>query len=128
MRVKQAIAFPLIAFGIIVMLPVILPMVIAAVAMQDRRKRTAAASFHCLICGKVLGAASVRLSDDAFRREMGELRGTHPHVKFRVVRTCHAICPACGARYMFRDEGRTFAIEPSRQTGHERKSFNPHLH
>ena len=43
---------------------------------------------------------------------MRELMRAHPGVKFRLVRTLHAICPGCGTRYTFREHDRTFGVEP----------------
>lgn len=34
-----------------------------------------------------------------------------PHVRFRIVRTLHAICMHCGTRYTYRDAERTFVVE-----------------
>jgi hypothetical protein len=94
-----------------VFLPALIPAAIVWAAVDNRRKRKAAAAFHCLTCGRVLGVESVRIADSEFRKHMEELRRSNPFAKFRVVRTCDAICPACGTRYAFREEERTFILE-----------------
>ena len=112
MRTRRTIPLTLLAISFIVFLPVIIPVGLSAVAISNHRKRRAAASFRCTTCGQVLGPESIRIADEEFRKRMEELRKSHPFTKFRIVRTCHAICVTCGARYTFQEKERTFVSEP----------------
>jgi hypothetical protein len=111
MRFQVQIPFPIKVAAAIVFLPALIPVAIVMVAVDNRRKRKAAAAFHCLRCARVLGVESLRIADSEFRKQMDELRRSNPFTKFSIVRTCDAICPACGTRYAFRNEDRTFVLE-----------------
>jgi hypothetical protein len=111
MHFRFAIPFPLKFAAAIAFLPALIPVAVVMAAVDGRRKRKAAASFHCLGCERLLGTRSVPLADADFRRRMKELRRAHPFAVFRIVRTCHAICPACGRRYTFRERERDFVLE-----------------
>jgi hypothetical protein len=111
MRIQVAIPFPIKFAAAIVFMPALIPAAIVWAAVDNRRKRKAAASFHCVTCGRILGAESVRTADSEFRRRMKALRRSSPFGVFRNVRTCDAICPACGTRYAFRHDERTFILE-----------------
>jgi hypothetical protein len=43
---------------------------------------------------------------------MEQLKRQSPGVRFRVVRTLHAICATCGKRYTYLEEENTFIPEP----------------
>jgi hypothetical protein len=104
---------------LLVCLPVIIPAFIVLEAVQKRRLRRAARSFTCLNCGKLLGANAVAVADAEWSRYVRELMRQHPGVKLRLVRTVDAICPGCGACYMFRESERTFVMgqNPFAQAG-----------
>ena len=89
--------------GFVLLLPVLIPYALVLVAVENRRKRRAAALFVCVKCGKVLGLEAIRISDEEERKSAQERAGD---VMWRTVRTCHAICPSCGARYFFSDRAR----------------------
>jgi hypothetical protein len=114
MRARDIVLISLMMIATVVLLPLLIPAGFVVVALENRRRRKAARSFSCVRCGKLLGAESVELPDEAWREHMSELRRLHPFTKFRVVQTCHAICPACGARYTYYQAERTFALETAR--------------
>jgi hypothetical protein len=116
MNIRRDIPLPLMVVAVILFLPLIIPAGLVVMAIEKRRKRNAAAFFACVKCHAVLGLASLRLADDECRRHMDELRRKHPFSRFRVVRTCHAICANCGARYTFREKERTFELESAERS------------
>src|SRR2546423_4243171 len=115
MHFRRTAFFWLIAPAAVVLLPALLPLGFVVIAVDKRRKQRSAAFFLCLTCGKLLGKASVQLAHDEFRAYVKELLRTHPGVKFRIVQSCHAICPTCGIRYRFQSEEQTFTVEPPQE-------------
>lgn len=111
MRPRHAIMVLLAAVGVVLFLPLIIPIFLVWTAVEVRRKRKAAASFACVTCGQILGAVAIQIADNEWREHVKELRRTHPFAKFRLVRTCDAICATCSTRYTFRDGDRTFVLE-----------------
>lgn len=91
--------------------PVLIPWGLVSYGFEKRRMRKAAESFRCISCGKVLGVAALALADRVCMENMEELRERHPGVRWRIVRTLHAICPACGTKYTYRERERTFVVE-----------------
>ena len=116
MKFHLAIPFPIKAAAALVFLPVLIPVAIVMAVVDNRRKRKVAATFRCLKCGRLLGTEALRIADAEFSKHMDELRRANPGVKYRVVRTGHAICAACGARYTFLDKERTFVLEARHDT------------
>jgi hypothetical protein len=99
--------------GFLLLVPVLLPIGLVLHGTHRHRVRSAAGRFRCPGCGRVLGREAVRLADVAWDRRMREKREQHPDVRFRVLRDVHAICPACGRRYRFIENGRTFVDAPA---------------
>ena len=114
MPVWLAVPFVIVVF---LFFPLWFPLLIISVKRDERRLRQVAESFACLKCGAVLGVAGIELANQAVAAAMDELRRQHPDCRFRVVRTLHAICPACGTRYTFLENERTFAIEQPGRVG-----------
>jgi hypothetical protein len=99
---------PLMAVGMIVGLPVWLPLVGVWDVVRKRRMRRAADAFACVNCGKTLGINALKRADSIWAEHLRALIRDHPDVKFRIVRTLDAICTACGTRYTYVPAGRTF--------------------
>jgi DNA-directed RNA polymerase subunit RPC12/RpoP len=95
----------------LITIPVWLPCVFVWRAMHKLRLRKAANRFVCVNCGKTLGVEALRLADREWGEYVQKLMHDNPGVKFRLVRTLDAICPACGTRYSFRERERTFVLE-----------------
>jgi hypothetical protein len=114
MHARRAISNFLIVVAFVVLLPVIIPAALVIAAVNKHRRRKVAQAFVCVRCREVLGPKSLEPADDEWRKDMKELRRKYPHLKIRVVRTCHAICPTCGTRYTFRDKERTFVRDRMR--------------
>jgi len=95
----------------VVFLPVLIPMAVVLTAVGKRRIRKAARSFACVVCGSRLGGVAVKLADDAVAGQARQWRRDHPYARYRMVRTLHAICPACGTRYAYDETDRTFLRE-----------------
>lgn len=92
---------------LVVLLPVIIPFLAFTQWRDGKRLRALARDFTCLQCGKVMGEQAVALGDAFWRDHMATLQATSPTIRFRVVRTVHAVCPHCGAKYQFMDDNRT---------------------
>jgi nitrite reductase/ring-hydroxylating ferredoxin subunit len=52
---------------------------------------------------------------------MTALHKHSPAIRFRVVRTVHAVCPHCGAKYQLTDGRRMLAPSSFDDTGKERR-------
>ncbi len=83
----------------ILLMPVWFPLACFFTWRYERRIRETAVNSRCAACGVVLGGESLRLADAEWGRFVDDLHRNHPGVRFRLVRTTHAICPNCGARY-----------------------------
>jgi len=110
---RHEILIPLMVVGVIVLLPVIIPAALILDALNNLRKRQVAASFKCLTCGQVLDIPSLHLADHEWSKKLKDLHQAYPFTRFRMLRTCHAICAACGTPYTFRQKERTFVLEAS---------------
>jgi hypothetical protein len=92
--------------------PVIIFVVLPIIQRIYRKRLEAVAgAFACLSCGGLLGHASLRLADAAWREHVRDLLAKYHRI--RLVRHVHAICPACGARYMFVEHEKTFVPAPT---------------
>jgi hypothetical protein len=94
--------------GVILLLPLILPVAFVLHAIYLHRLRSAASRFACIACGQVLGKESLRLADAEWAKRMQEMRIKYPGVMLRVVRDVHAICSKCGKQYRFLEQTRRF--------------------
>jgi hypothetical protein len=64
----------------------------------------------------------LRLADIEVKKVGLELKAKYPSVRFRLVRTLHAICAVCGAHYTYFAKTRSFAPEdPSATVGWRKK-------
>jgi predicted RNA-binding Zn-ribbon protein involved in translation (DUF1610 family) len=99
-------------------MPLWIPILVALDVVGKRRLRAAAASFACANCGRTLGVDAVTLSDKEWQEFVRTLIRENPGMRYRLVRTVHAICPGCGARYTFRESDRTFVVEHTPVPGH----------
>ncbi len=94
---------------LLILFPIWIPIVAISHGIYLRRLRRAASAFACLSCGELLGLESIRLADEAWADYMRQLHEQNPGMLLQVVRSVHAICPKCGARYSFIEGERTFA-------------------
>ena len=108
---RSSIEIGLLLVVLTVLMPVLIPLAIVGATIGDRRKRRAAEAFRCTQCGKLLGAKSVRLADEESRKHFEEMRDRYPLARFRIVKTCHALCATCGMRYSYLPKERTFVPE-----------------
>jgi hypothetical protein len=130
MRARDLALIALVMVATVIFLPLLMPAGFLVAAVEKRRRRKAARSFPCVRCGRLLGPESVDLADKAWREHVQELLRLHPYTKFRLLQTCHAICPACGTRYTYRETERTFAVEtprPSKGVGAGMANPEPQL-
>ena len=91
--------------------PLWIPVAMLWGARYRRRLRKAAESFRCSTCGSVLGAAAVRRADEEWEAYVRELMRKNPGVKFRLVRTVHAICVSCGTPYKYVENECSFEVQ-----------------
>jgi predicted RNA-binding Zn-ribbon protein involved in translation (DUF1610 family) len=108
MRNLSKLGIPLFAIGMVIFLPILLPIGLISHGIYLLRLRAAANRFKCVGCGQILGRKSIELADDEWARHMRELMDRNPGVRLRVVRNLHAICPNCGKQYQFDEKTRTF--------------------
>lgn len=86
---------------------VVLAVVLVVAIASHRRSRSierVAALTACVACGRVLGAEAVQLSNTRWSAAMEDIQRQNPGIRMHIVRTEHATCPGCGARYRFFEE------------------------
>jgi|SRR5579872_749517 len=83
---------------------------LVAFRIQLFQLRSFAKRFPCANCGTILGIKSLELADTEWERQLEEMRREHSDVKFKIVRTLHAICANCGTKYRFVKKDRTFVL------------------
>ena len=99
-----------VAFGVIavISLPVVLPVMVFRNMIDARYQKRIANGVSCERCGKLLGEAAILESSRVFVDEWKQLQAKHPGIKFRMIRTHHAICTECGQEYLYSNQGRTY--------------------
>jgi len=111
-NIPNALLIPVLAIGFLVTLPVLLTVSLALLWLDRRRLRLSAALSPCRFCGCVLGQKSIELANakwaDLMEEKKHESLRLIRRVKLRMVRNMDAICPACGAIYIFDRESRIF--------------------
>jgi hypothetical protein len=117
MRLRDLALLTLMMIGMIAFLPVLVPTALVCTSVRGRRMRRAAETFGCVVCGMVLTAEAVRWADREDEKQMAELQREHAGDLFRMIRTCHAICPGCGTRYEYLERERSFVLEDPRSDG-----------
>jgi hypothetical protein len=85
----------------ILLSPLLIPFACLSYAVDQKRMYAAAERFRCIVCGVILGRASIERADDEWRKYFDELHRQNPGYRFRVERTVHAICTKCGKPYRF---------------------------
>jgi hypothetical protein len=101
---------PLLVIGVVLALPLLIPIAIVDQIICKRRLHRAAKSFTCVKCGKTLGKDAVKRADKVWSEHVSELMRTHPGARFRMVKTTDAICLDCGTEYTFREGEGTFVV------------------
>lgn len=114
LKLGGVLLFALAGAVIVFLLPVIAPLVALTEWLARQRKRAVASRTACLRCGQVLGAAAVEKGDEVWAAEMRARSDAFPGVRFRprIVRSLHAVCTKCGARYRYDEEARAFHPAP----------------
>jgi len=99
-----------IAFGTLAVLslPVALPVMLLRNILDARHQRRIANGLNCQRCGMLLGEAAIRESNRLIAEEFNEAQRKHPGVKLRWMRRHHAVCPHCGQKYRYSDQGKTY--------------------
>lgn len=99
-----------IAFGIVAVLslPVVLPAMVVRNFFDARFQRRVANELNCQRCGMLLGEASIRESNKLFAEELNEAQRKHPGVMLRWMRRHHAVCPHCGQKYRYSNQGKSY--------------------
>lgn len=108
-------------FGIAIcmlLLPVILPLTVLAQKRYQKRLRGLSEGFACVECGQILGVEAIQLADERWEEMSEERRRLYPHIKFRLVRDLHALCPHCGCEYRYQEAEATFIVR-ERNRGQE---------
>jgi hypothetical protein len=106
---------------LVVLLPVIIPFLAITQWRDGKRLLALARSFICQRCGKLIGEEAVALGDAFWRDHMAGLHEHSPAIRFRVVRTVHAVCPHCGAKYRLTDDRRVLVLSPFAESEKERR-------
>lgn len=91
------------------LMPLLLPVGLFVHARFRRRMIEVASLTPCTTCGQALGTAAVKLAEQWSRRASREER-------YSRIRDVHAICPHCGAWYVF-DFDRSRLVPTSRPLG-----------
>ena len=96
----------------VILSPVLLPIALWLHAREQKRMRAVAECFTCLSCGRILGASSLRLADEAWSAHMAELTQEHEGsiLRFRVEKRFDAVCANCGTYHKFVPKDRTFIL------------------
>jgi hypothetical protein len=94
--------------GIVLALPVLIPLAFVRHYLDQHRLRVAAERAVCPACGVILGMEALHRADAYWRTYVAELHRNHPGVRFRLVRTVRAICGNCGVMLAYRGEPGTF--------------------
>ena len=99
-----------IALGLlaVLFLPVTLPVMVVRDMIDARQQKRIANEVSCGRCGTLLGEAALKESSRAMAEDWRQLRERHPGVKFRRIRTHHAICTKCGQKHLYSNQGKTY--------------------
>ena|SRR5688572_2562104 len=108
MRWRDSVLIGAMAVGTILFLRLLIPVALVLTTVDKHRIRKAARTFNCTVCGRPLGVVAVKLANRAVAKEAEQRRREHPRVRYRIIRTLHAICPACDARFAFDETLHTF--------------------
>jgi hypothetical protein len=92
----------------VLLFPLWIPLVGLIHARDQKRMHTAAEGFRCIVCGVILGKASIERADDEWEKYFDELHRQNPGYRFRVERTVHSICTECGKPYLFCEKTNRF--------------------
>ena len=106
---------------LVVLLPVIIPYLAFTQWRDGKRLLALARTFICLRCGEVMGEEAVALGDAFWKEHMAALQKSSPAIRLRVVRTVHAVCPHCGAKYQLADGRRMLAPSSFAESEKERR-------
>jgi hypothetical protein len=100
----------LLGIGILLTLPVTVPIAIMLLKIEDRHRRKDAQHLACVRCGSILGTPALALADAHWEMYV---RSQQPDqddiVRWRLrPRTLFAICPQCQAAYNYQPNMRAF--------------------
>ena len=109
-QIVTTMAVTLTAVGVILCMPIWLPISVVLEVLYKKQLRAAAESTTCATCGRILGHAALNRADEEWIAKLQELKRLHPGSKFRLVRTVRAICAVCGTRYRYLEKERKFVL------------------
>jgi hypothetical protein len=110
MHKKRAIPAAVIAIILVLLIPLAIPSLFVVGFILERRRSRDAEKTLCMNCGKLLGAESLKRSNEFWREHVRRLRLAHPGSKLRLVRTNWAICTNCNSAYTYRERTRSFKL------------------
>lgn len=97
------------SFFTLLFLPIIIPVVGVMNWRDQRRMRALAKIFECKRCGQILGDRSISLADEKWAEILKTVHRADPvAIRYRIVRTLHAICTQCDMRYQYMEKTKTF--------------------
>jgi hypothetical protein len=106
-RIPNGLAVVLFVVGF----PIIIPVSCVLHLIRKRKLHRLAHITACQTCGKTLGLEALRLADAEWSAHVAELHKQNPHIRLRLLRTLHAICPHCKTRYTYFGTQNEFRIE-----------------
>jgi hypothetical protein len=109
----KRVALLLRIMGVVIALPVLIPIAIVTYRRDRRRLRAAADATHCEGCGAILAGASLQRADDLWAEHVATLMRDRPGMRFRLIRHLIAKCVVCGATYDFDAARRVFVAMPA---------------
>ena len=96
--------------GMLLALPVVLPFGVVSYLRHQSRLRDIARQTTCIACGGFLGVEALQIADERWHDHVEELQRLYPDRRWRLVRPYDAICPACGAEFLFHESTKTFSL------------------
>ncbi len=101
----------LLAIIFMVALPVIIPLITLLAALDERHRKSAAASTRCIRCGLILGIAAVEKADEMYAAYVAVIKSKSWPSRVRLVeRRLHAVCTGCGAQFGYNGKHRSFYV------------------
>src|SRR5271167_2393529 len=96
---------------VLLLFPFVIPGMIISQVVRRGQLRRKVLSSSCENCGSNLGAKALQLADHESMRAFKEWKAKFPNARFRMVRTVHAVCAACGAKHTYFEKTRILALE-----------------
>ena len=94
--------------AVIVSFPVMFPVAMIQHTLAERRKQRRVLKARCVRCGEILGPAALDRADVEWSAHVEQMFRDHPGIRFRMVRTVHAVCADCGQAYRYDEKADAF--------------------